>query len=161
RFGNTSEQQALQYALSKNTLPFCATGNDGSTRNISYPAKFPECVAVGATDWGDARASYSNAGAEIDISAPGGDSENSSGYSYVLNADYASNTSYVFMAGTSMATPQAAGLGGLLQAIGVTGASNIRNRIASTADDLGTAGWDKYFGSGRINMYRAINNLTN
>jgi len=159
RFGNTSEQQALQYALSKNTLPFCATGNDGSRTNISYPAKFPECVAVGATDWGDARASYSNAGNEIDISAPGGDNENSSGYSYILSADYVSTTGYVFMAGTSMATPQAAGLGGLLQAIGVTGASNIRNRIANTSDDLGTAGWDKYFGSGRINMYRAINNF--
>ncbi|HEV2148260.1 MAG TPA: S8 family serine peptidase [Longimicrobiaceae bacterium] len=158
RFGSTSEQQALQYALSKNSLPFCATGNDGSPRNISYPAKFPECVAVGATNWSDGRAGYSNAGPEIDISAPGGDSENANGYSYILSA-YNSG-GYVFMAGTSMATPQAAGLAGLLHATGVTGASNIRSRIESTVDDLGSAGWDKYFGKGRINIYRAINNIT-
>ena len=157
RFGSTSEQQALQYALSKNSLPLCATGNDGSRTNISYPAKFPECVAVGATDWGDARASYSNAGNEIDVSAPGGDSEDANGYSYILSAY--NDGGYVFMAGTSMATPQVAGLAGLLHAIGVTGASNIRSRLENTTDDLGTAGWDKYFGKGRINAYRAINNI--
>jgi serine protease len=157
RFGSTTEQQALQYALGKNVLPLCATGNDGSRTNISYPAKFPECVAVGATDWGDARASYSNAGNEIDLSAPGGDSEDANGYSYILST-YNDGT-YVFMSGTSMATPQVAGLAGLLHAIGVTGASNIRSRLENTADDLGTAGWDKYFGRGRINAYRAINNL--
>jgi subtilisin family serine protease len=158
RFGSTAEQQALQYALSKNSLPFCATGNDGSPNRVSYPAKFPECVAVGATDWGNARASYSNAGNEIDISAPGGDSENSSGYSYILSAY--NDGGYVFMAGTSMATPQAAGLAGLLHANGVTGASNIRSRIENTVDDLGASGWDKYFGKGKINVYRAINNIT-
>lgn len=157
RFGSTSEQQALQYALGKNSLPLCATGNDGSPRSISYPAKFPECVAVGATDWNDTRASYSNAGNEIDISAPGGDDEDPNGYSYILSAY--NDGGYVFMAGTSMATPQAAGLAGLLHALGVTGASNIRARLEATADDLGTSGWDKYTGKGRINVYRAINDI--
>lgn len=157
RFGSTTEQQALQYALGKDVLPFCATGNDGSTRTISYPAKFAECVAVGATDWLDTRASYSNAGAEIDVSAPGGDNENSSGYSYILSTY--NDGGYGFVAGTSQATPQVTGLGGLLYATGMRGAANIRDRIQGTTDDLGTAGWDKNFGTGRINVYRAINNL--
>ncbi len=156
RFANTSEQQALQYALSKNTLPFCASGNDRA-KSVSYPAAFPECVAVGATDWGDAKASYSNSGSALDISAPGGDSENRNGYSYILATGYEGN--YVFMSGTSMAAPQATGLAGLLHAMGVTGASNIRARIENTADDLGTAGWDANFGRGRINVHRAINNM--
>lgn len=157
RFGSTSEQQALQYALGKDVLPFCATGNDGSRTAISYPAKFPECVAVGATDWLDTKASYSNAGNEIDVSAPGGDSENANGYSYILSTY--NDGGYGFVAGTSQATPQAAGLGGLLYATGMRGAASIRSRIQTTADDLGTSGWDKSFGHGRINVYRAINDL--
>ncbi|HEU0078841.1 MAG TPA: S8 family serine peptidase [Longimicrobiaceae bacterium] len=157
RFGATSEQQALQYALSKDALPVCATGNDGSKTAISYPAKYAECVAVGATDWLDTKATYSNAGAEIDVSAPGGDTENSSGYSYILSTYH--DGGYGFVAGTSQASPQVAGLGGVLYATGMRGAANIRDRIQGTADDLGTAGWDKNFGAGRINVYRAINNL--
>jgi subtilisin family serine protease len=157
RFGSASEQQALQYALGKDVLPFCATGNDGSRTSISYPAKFPECVAVGATDWLDTKASYSNAGNEIDVSAPGGDSENANGYSYILSTY--NDGGYGFVAGTSQATPQAAGLGGLLYATGMRGAASIRSRIQTTADDLGTSGWDKSFGHGRINVYRAINDL--
>lgn len=159
RFGSATEQQALQYALGKDVLALCATGNDGSKTAISYPAKFPECVAVGATDWLDTKATYSNAGNEIDVSAPGGDSENSSGYSYILSTY--NDGGYAFVAGTSQATPQVSGLAGLLYANGMRGAANIRSRIQNTADDLGTAGWDKSFGFGRINVYRAINNLTN
>ncbi len=159
RFGSSTEQQALQYALGKNTLPFCASGNDGNKRTVSYPAAFPECVAVGATDWLDTRASYSNGGNPLDISAPGGDSENANGYSYILSTY--NDGGYAFVAGTSQATPQVAGLGALLHANGVTGASNIRTRIERTADDLGAGGWDTLYGFGRINVYRAINNLTN
>ena len=55
-------------------LPFCSTGND-NLAGIAFPARFPECVAVGATNWSDTRASYSNYGAEIELSAPGGDGE--------------------------------------------------------------------------------------
>jgi len=156
RFGSTAEQDALKYALGKNTLPFCASGNDRAS-SVSYPAAFPECVAVGATDWNDTRASYSNRGTALDIAAPGGDSENRNGYSYILASGYQGD--YVFMAGTSMATPQAAGLGALLHALGVTGASNIRARIEATVDDLGTVGKDTDFGFGRINVYKAINNI--
>lgn len=157
RFGSTAEQQALAYALSQDVLPFCATGNDGSGK-VSYPAAFAECVAVGATDWNDDRASYSNAGSETELAAPGGDSEDPNGRSYILSSYF--DGGYVFMAGTSMATPQATGLAALLHANGVVGASTIRNRMTSTADDLGSAGRDRNFGFGRINVYRALNNLT-
>ena len=157
RFGSASEQSALQYALGKDVLPFCASGNDGSKRSLSYPAAFPECVAVGSTDWGDTKSSFSNGGSGLDISAPGGDSENSSGYSYILST-YNDGT-YAFVAGTSQATPQAAGLGALLYAQGLRGAANIRARIEGTVDDLGSGGKDTSFGFGRINVYKAINNI--
>jgi serine protease len=152
--GSTTTQSALQYARSNNVLPFCATGNDNGA--VSYPAAWPECVAVGATDWGDNRASYSNYGPEIEISAPGGDDENADGYSYILSSYNGGPSDYAFLAGTSMATPQATGLGALLHVFGVADDDSKLTNMKSTADDLGASGWDEFFGEGRINVYAAV-----
>jgi subtilisin family serine protease len=152
--GSSSEQSALQYARSKNVLPFCAAGNDSGA--VSYPARYPECVAVSATDWGDNLASYSNFGPEVELSAPGGDDEDPNGYSYILSSYHQSPTSYAFMAGTSMASPQAAGLAALLHALGVTDDDDKLARLKSSADDLGPSGRDNSFGYGRINAYNAV-----
>lgn len=165
---STAIETALKYARSKGVIPFCATGNDGSSSTISYPAKYPECVAVGATNWADVRASYSNAGNEIDLSAPGGDGSSLPlGNSFVLApvpsliltspaGTTENNITYGWKSGTSMATPQATGLGALLFATGVTDPNQIIARMTSTVDDLGATGWDSQFGAGRINVCRAI-----
>jgi hypothetical protein len=153
--GSSTVRSALQNALSSNALPVCAAGNDG-LQSVGYPAAFPECVAVSATDWGDNLSSYSNWGTPIDLSAPGGDTENSSGYSYILSSYNSSATSYAFMAGTSMAAPQVTGLAALLYSQGMTQASAVLDLMKSTADDLGTAGVDTRFGYGRINVGRAV-----
>ncbi|MDX1624042.1 MAG: S8 family serine peptidase [Gemmatimonadota bacterium] len=152
--GSSTEQEALQYARDNGVLPFCSAGNDSGS--VSYPAAFPECVAVSATDWGDDLASYSNFGPEVELSAPGGDSENDDGYSYILSTYYDGNSSYAFMAGTSMASPQAAGLAVLLHALGVTDDVTKLDRMKRTADDLGAAGTDDRFGAGRINVLAAV-----
>lgn len=152
--GSSAQQDALAYALTKETLAFCSSGNDNSV--VSYPAAFPECVAVGATDWSDNRASYSNYGPEVELAAPGGDDEDPNGYSYILSAYHDSPASYAFMAGTSMAAPMATGLGGLLASLGVSTASEMRSLMASTSDDLGPSGRDNEFGHGRINAYAAV-----
>ena len=149
--GSSAQQNALAYARANNVLPFCATGNENTS--VSYPAAFPECVAVGATDWNDGRASYSNYGPQVELAAPGGDDEDPNGYSYILSAYHDGTASYVFMAGTSMATPQAAGLAALLHATGMTGAEAKLARMKETADNLGNS---NYFGAGRINVWRAL-----
>jgi PKD repeat protein len=156
---SSTEQVALQYAQDRDVLPFCAAGNNG-TATVLYPAAFPECVAVTSTNWGDGRASYSSYGAEAEISAPGGDTEDFFfGSSYVYSTTAASDDSYGPNLGTSMATPQAAGLGALLYALGVGSAADVRERIRATVDDLGSEGWDPEFGFGRINVFNAINGL--
>jgi len=156
--GSDAEKSALQHARDNNVLPFCATGNDNGA--VSYPAAFPECVAVGATDWSDDRASYSNYGSAIEISAPGGDDESPDGYSYILSSYNGGATSYAFLAGTSMATPQATGLGALLHVLGVADDDAKLSNMKSTADDLGASGWDPYFGEGRINVAAAVAEAT-
>ncbi len=163
--GSASQQAALQYARSRGVLPFCASGNDGSTANISFPARLPECIAVGSTNWVDGRASYSNASPKVELSAPGGDGASLPlAYSLVLSTTPSSlndptqetNSSYSWKAGTSMATPQVAGLAAVLIATGVD-ASAVVARLKSTSDDLGVAGPDNLFGAGRINACRALN----
>lgn len=152
---SAATQNALRYALDRNVLPICASGNDGA-ETVSYPAAFPECMAVGSTGWGDVRASYSNAGPEIEVVAPGGDLGPDAPHSYILSSWYTADAAYAYSAGTSMATPQVTGLAALLRALGTTSATEIRQRIRSTADDLGPSGFDNSYGHGRINVYRAV-----
>jgi PKD repeat protein len=154
-----TEQEALQYARQNDVLPFCAAGNN-SQGTVLYPGKFPECVAVSATDWGDGLASYSNFGPEVELSAPGGDGENASGYSQIASTCFGADDEYCYKAGTSMATPQATGLGALLFALGFTDDEEVLDRMRETADDLGPAGWDEKFGHGRINVYAAVSDLS-
>jgi PKD repeat protein len=139
----------------------CATGNDdnkpnGYTGGIGYPARFPECMAVGATNWSDTKASYSNYGPQIEISAPGGDSNPLNTAASFILAPLHSSNSYTWKTGTSMATPQVAGLAALLYATGMTRAADVRARMISTADDVEATGWDARTGAGRANIYRAV-----
>lgn len=153
--GSAAQQAALQYARSKNVLPFCATGNDNYFQ-IAFPARFPECIAVAATNWGDQRASYSNYGPGTAISAPGGDSGAGFPLGLVLSLSNSSDVTYSYKAGTSMATPQVVGLAALLFSQGVGDDEAVLARIKETADDLGDAGSDNVFGAGRINICRAL-----
>jgi hypothetical protein len=146
-------RDALQYAAGKNVLAFCATGNDGR-EGISWPAGFEECVAVGATDWSDRLASYSNFGTGTELVAPGGDSNPAgTAFSYIASAGHSADNAYVYMAGTSMAAPQVAGLAALVYATGITSRSALRQHLRDNVDPLGEA---RFFGHGRINAYKAV-----
>lgn len=71
RFSSRTEEAFYNEMRSKGALVVAATGNDGSTRSISYPAKYTINIAVGAVDKNNVRASFSNGGKEIDVVAPG------------------------------------------------------------------------------------------
>ena len=150
--GSPLVQASLAYAISKNVLPVCAAGNDNYP-NTAFPARFPECMAVAASNWSDARASYSNYAGDVEVSAPGGDGNpTGSASSLILAASHTADNRYTWKAGTSMATPQVVGLAALLYARGLTNVNDVRQRIISTADPLAAPG----MGSGRINAYRAL-----
>ena len=106
--GTTSDsstlKSAIDYAYSKGCAIFAATGNDGKNA-ISYPARYPNVMAVGSTGTGTNRVSSSNYGAGMGTVAIG---------SYYTTT---STGTYGNMAGTSFASPQVAGLASLILAI--------------------------------------------
>jgi thermitase len=121
-----------------------AAGNDGDG-TLNYPAAYPEVISVAATDHNDARATFSNANADVEVAAPG-----------VNVLSTIPGGQYSELSGTSMATPHTSGVVGVLwQLFPTDTASGIRSRLDAAVDDLGPAGRDQSFGFGRVNLCKA------
>jgi subtilisin family serine protease len=75
---------------------------------VSYPAAYPQVVAVAATTRWEERASYSNAGPQVTVAAPGGEASDPV-YSTSLNGGYA------MLYGTSIAAAHVSGAAALLR----------------------------------------------
>ncbi|MGC8786912.1 MAG: S8 family serine peptidase [Anaerolineae bacterium] len=151
--GGTSFSQtlldAVEYAWSRGVLLVAAAGNYASS-NPFYPAAFEHVMGVAATDANDNRWSSSNYGTYISVSAPGVNI-------YSTNWNRTTGTGYGYRTGTSMAAPHVSGVAALLLAQDPSrNNAQLRSIIESTADDLGAAGWDVYYGYGRVNAYRAV-----
>lgn len=102
-------RQAIAYALDRDIIVVAASGNDGCDC-ITYPARYPEVLAVGAFGESLSPSTFSNYGAELDLLAPG---EN-----FTLPAWSASNSTTGYLggaAGTSFAAPYVSGLLGLIK----------------------------------------------
>jgi len=97
-------KQAVDYAVSRNVTVIAAAGNNGQ-RRVLYPAAYDNVIAVGAVDGSNQRASFSNYGEEVDISAPGLN---------IPTAGYSHSKEYVKSSGTSYAAAQVSGLASLL-----------------------------------------------
>jgi serine protease len=62
---------ALHYAHRRGTVVVAAAGNQ-TDLSVAYPARVNSVIAVGATTITGCQADYSNAGDDLDVSAPGG-----------------------------------------------------------------------------------------
>ena len=138
-------QSAADYVWNHNGVIFAAAGNTG-TSAPQYPAACKSVVAVSATGYDDDFQTWSSYGSDISISAPG------IGIWTTKN-----DGTYGAISGTSLASPVAAGCGALLLGYNpqLTN-SRVVQLLESNADDLGAAGYDIYFGYGRVNAYRAL-----
>ena len=144
---STTLQTAVRNAWNggNGALIIAAAGNDGNA-TVNYPAGYAEVVSVAATDSADRRASFSNANADVEIAAAGVG---------VLSTKRGGG--YVAFSGTSMATPHVAGVAALIfgDNPGWT-AAQVRSKLDTSVDDLGTPGRDTSFGFGRVNLAKAM-----
>lgn len=108
-------RKAIQYAASKGIPTFVAAGNAGNTKEIFYPANYPETISIGAINKDFRRANFSNTGENLDFMAPGVDI-----FSTVPNNWYAT------LSGTSMACPFVVGVAALILSYVKAGKSEIK-----------------------------------
>ena len=101
-------QRAINIARSKGALVVAAAGNGNTDASKYAPANCMGVITVGATTKEGKRASFSNYGTRVNISAPG---ENILSLS-VNSLDRPDNTkfTYVYESGTSMAAPHVSAL---------------------------------------------------
>ncbi len=140
-------QNAVSYAYGKGVVIVAAAGNDGSG-SVSYPAAYSGVIAVGALDSGDRKADFSNYGSKLDLMAPG----------VGVYSTYAGGR-YQSMSGTSMASPLVAGAACLVLAAfpSLEGRpDDVAGKLTSSARDLGAAGFDEYYGYGKLDLASAL-----
>jgi subtilisin len=108
-FGMKTRSKALLGAVinahNAGVIIVASSGNDGKRRTVDYPARYPQTIAVGATNKQRRVAAFSNRGSYIDVYAPG---------DKIVSAWLRGK--YNEMSGTSMATSHVSGAIALLLA---------------------------------------------
>lgn len=152
-----AEAEMIRAAWAAGAFVVAAAGNEAGA--VSYPAAYPEAVAVAATDRADAVTSYSNQGPEIDLAAPGGDLTadlDNDGWVDGILAETLEETWGVYVGeGTSFAAPQVAAAAALLMELGATN-SEARSVLVNTAMDIEDEGADEATGAGLVQPAHAL-----
>jgi serine protease len=135
-----SFQAAITGARSRGSVFVVAAGNENQNVTNSSPANCSGVISVAATTRAGARASYSNYGSTIVISAPGG--AGTGGSADILSTLNTGTTTqgsetYAYYAGTSMATPHVSALAAAIFSINSSlTPDQVKNYITANARPL-------------------------
>lgn len=141
--GSSTVQSAAQYLRSKGGVVVVAAGNSGGLESI---AANDSLLSVAATDQNDVRASFSSYGPYVDLSAPGVNV-----YTTTVGGGYANAS------GTSFSSPVVAATAALmLSANSKLTPADVDRLLTGKSVDLGTSGYDQYYGSGRVDAASAV-----
>lgn len=148
---------ALQFARDAGSILIACAGNGGvGNADVSGPGASPLTISVGTTDDDDRRASFSGTGQALDVVAPGLSLP-------TTGSNGSADENPAFFSGCSAATPIVAGIATLLLSLDDSLTHDEIWRILTTTaedevgpDDEDTPGRDDFFGFGRVNMYAAL-----
>jgi len=145
-------QDIINYATAKGALVVAAAGNANSSAD-NYPSGYKNVLSVAAVSSDDRKASYSNYGYTVDVSAPG---------SSIYNT-WSTNT-YTYLSGTSMASPLVAGIAGLVKAKYPNYTpEQLGEKIRVSCDDNYSVNtlYRYMLGKGRVNAWKALQDTIN
>ncbi|NOZ52396.1 MAG: S8 family serine peptidase [Gammaproteobacteria bacterium] len=156
----------FKQARDAGVIIIAAAGNDGKS-TLYYPASLDGVVSVSATDISKELASYSNFGATVDVSAPGGDFGDINGDGFFdgvfsLSADDSVSPlvyGTTLAAGTSMAAPHVAGVVALMKSVFPAMTPDDFDALLASGvitQDLGEPGRDNFYGHGMIDALKAV-----
>lgn len=139
--------RALNHAADHGVLLVASAGNGGPCGDcVAYPASHPRVLAVAATTPGRTLASFSGAGRDVDLAAPGVD---------ILGP--LPGGRFAYGSGTSQAAAFVAGAAALVRdAHPGLSAEQARDALIGGALDLGPAGRDATYGHGLLDVARAL-----
>ncbi|MEC9274614.1 MAG: S8 family serine peptidase, partial [Candidatus Neomarinimicrobiota bacterium] len=143
---------AFHYAYELGTLSITSAGNSDENE-LFYPAGYNSVFSVASTASGDYKSGFSTYHLSVDISSPG---------SGILSAY--PNNDYASASGTSMASPVAAGVAGLIKSqFPDLTANELAVRLSATADNIYDINSEYYLllGSGRVNANNAVTYTNN
>jgi subtilisin len=141
---NSTFVRVIQAAYSRGVIMVAAAGNDGGP--VNYPAKFPEVVAVSATDSNDRIADFSCFGPEINFCAPG-----------VNIRSVWLNSSYAVKSGTSFAAPHITGVvADVLNYYGMMKPSQVIAMMSQNSAALPALNVEQQ-GAGMVDLQKIIN----
>jgi len=147
--GTTSDVASLHDAVKRvnaaGIVQVAAAGNSGpGTNTVNYPARYPEVIAVAATDSSDNVPSWSSRGPEIDLAAPGVN----------INSTYLSGK-YKVLSGTSMSAPHVTGVVALRLFLKPgESPAQIETILENNTDSLSLD--PTLVGAGLVNAYKAV-----
>ncbi|MBN2373378.1 peptidase S8 [bacterium] len=160
-----SLETAVNFAYDNGVTMVCSAGNK-STDIPNYPASYPKCISVSGVRYDLTLGDYSNYGSQIDICAPGGDltiDQNLDGYPDGILQQSHDGTNYTVFnlllgRGTSWSAAHVSGVIALMQSLsgGILTPLQVDQILKQTAIDLGTPGWDQYYGYGLVDAYAAL-----
>jgi subtilisin family serine protease len=155
-----TEEFLFRRLLNAGATVVAAMGNEFKAGNpTEYPAAYPGVIAVGAIGKSNRRASFSNTGSHIVISAPGLNILSTLPMTWSAARDK-SETKYAVWSGTSMATPHISAAAALIIARHPNlSPQQIADRLKSTATKLSAMGnkpHTREYGSGLLNIESAV-----
>ncbi|TYL38084.1 peptidase S8 and S53 subtilisin kexin sedolisin [Natronococcus pandeyae] len=153
-----AQERVIRSVVRRGTSVVVAAGNEDT--NLQHGGKFHQwssltgTLGVSATTEDDERASFSNYGTNtIDVGAPGANV-----YS-AIPLDYEFEPPYAFLSGTSMASPQVAGLACLVRELEPESNPEQVERAIKRGAELADGDSHPDFGAGRINALQTAESI--
>jgi serine protease len=152
-------QNAIDYAVAQGSVVVVAAGNDDDDAAGYSPATCNNVITVGASTRAGGRASYTNYGPPVDVSAPGGDDGDLVVSTWNAGTTVAGAPAYAGMGGTSMATPHVAGVAALMQSRAVRTPAMVETILKGTTRPMVVGCGAKPCGTGLVDAPAALEAL--